>query len=1008
MYTVNMNDNKNVIYNNKQGNGNNNNLQDGTVVQGTIVSKENDTVTLEFEGNKTIKASSKDVKGNVGDVLDFAVKETKNGVELKQINQEGFAKIQEKIKANYNNELLEKDDRTTLDIEEKDILEEELDKRIELKQLKRKVNSGYGTVDSNAVRKLMSEGMDIGKLDMSVVSDFTAQFDQQQVKDIDNSEIKNILKNNNIDPSISQNVVTAFQDNGLSFNEGNVQAISNALSKLDDINANMDTVNPSLAIKDNKALTISNLYASKSAMPVEAKNVDMTEEVKNFLSKNNIGASVENVETALELLKNEVEITKENIDKVQFSKNELANIDKKDLIKGFVKGMQNDINPINLDLMTIQQNDKEIHSTNLQIISELKGIDDSNLAYLQENGIDFTLSNLIKNRERRANVPLDRNTLTAKRQMLEIQHKLTSEVSFNLANKGIEIDTVPLKNALDEIRKLESEAYGRTLRTMGANVTTQNIKAMSEVMDKVKTMESMTNDVYKKIVNKEIEFNINEVDKEITAQRAVQNYEDNQTVANPKFKDSFAKVRNQIAPLLDNLGIESNDFNVKGASILVRNKMDVTQENLDNVLLVDTKVTKLSEEFQPNMVAKMLKDNINPLDANVDDILNYIDEFNEEFGMSKEENIVKNLIKLEKDKTVSDEELKTIKSVYRAINQALKSESLGVGAFVNSEHDLTISNLLDSSKYIQRTKGNYSFMDEVVDDNRGVVDSSNRTNLTIKEQVQKQLNENMLSEIANTENIEVVKESVKNNNLDDVTIKDMYSKAVFNDKSETIENIDDALNRIRNTNAEEVKDFLINNEMPVSVNNAEVAKEVLKNESSQTKKLKDIVSKNEKIKEKLYNISDDNLEDVISEDKVVSNIIEEMQSNLLEFEVDEIVTQQALIRSMQFQDQLNKGNNGHYQLPVQLPISSETTNLNVFIPNKNALNNNEVDVVFSLSTENLGDVQITANIDEKAKSVQISLTSDNKQALSQLENDKDAVIDSLKKYGLENIQFEIV
>ncbi len=1011
MYSVNMNDNKMNVYNNKQ-HSSGNDLKKGDIIQGVIVGFKDSNALIEI-ADKTIETNKANISGNVGDKIDFEIISNKDGVQLRQLSKKEYALIEQNEKAKYNKNLLDKDDRNALDIEEKTTLQKEVERKIELANLKRKMKSDHNKFDENIVKKLVAEGIDIGEISITAMNSIEADI-QQDISKMPKSKVKEILGKNRVSKSDYDKIANEFKNNGLEFNNSNVMKVNNALQKFNNIIENIDNVNTSYAIRDGRELTINNLYASRGVP--NQKNIDegMTEQIKQFLSKNNIEVTEQNINSSLHLLSNEKEINADNIKKINFVNNELKNIDEAKLISNFVRALQNGNRPENINLTGLTDNVKQIHSTNMNILNEISNVDDKTLAFMQENDVQFTLSNIVENKNSNSssNALLNDGTLVAKRRMLEIQLKLTSDVSFSLANKGIEIDIMPLQEALNEIKKIENATYVNSLQRDGAIFSQQNVNNISGVFDKLQLFNETTNITYKKIINNEIQFNIDEISKEIISTRMAKNYEANQTVINPKFKDTFDKVKEQIAPLLEKLNIESNDMNVKASSILVKNKMDITQENIDNVLLVDTKMNELKSELQPNIVLKMLKEGINPLTTNIDDVLEYANNYYNENGIknSHNENIIKNLIRLEKDKSVSESQLQTVKSVYRAISQSVKND-IGVGALVNSEHDLTIANLLNNANYMEKGTGDNYYLDEALSD----TENANTEKLYIKQQPKSQLNGFLLNNIVKNNDINFIKQLAN----EDSTLKSLFNENGLVKDEISNEEIGQQLNRIENTNNEKVHDYLIKNNITPTIANMEIVKDILKNEFNQTTRLKNCVDKNEKIKEKLYNIENDNLEEVITEDSILPNILNElhtelddiisdMQSSDEKIDAKKLSMQQHLIQSMKFQDEFNKSNQSEYELPVLLPLSSEATNLKMFLPNKNALNNNESLIVFSLSTENLGDLTITANYDEKAKNVKISFDNENQKALQKLNQDKQYLIDNLKNLGIENVIFETI
>ncbi len=334
--------------------------------------------------------------------------------------------------------------------------------------------------------------------------------------------------------------------------------------------------------------------------------------------------------------------------------------------------------------------------------------------------------------------------VTAKRQLAEIQLRMTSEVSAMLAKKGIDVDTVPLKELVKELKNVEDELYKSKLSQAGAKPTAENVEQMRELYDNLANIKDLSFATYKEVIHKEIPFTINAMsesekqnrlenllEQELLKrqQQAAQSYENSQTQPNAKFGDSFAKVASQIEHLLDGIEVEATPENVRAAKILVKNKMEVNEENIQDIKIVDSKVTKVTRELHPIIAANMIKDGLKPADMKVDEVITYMNKFKELLGEDLTDKIASYIYEMDEAKELTQNQRDTMIGIYRMLYSIEKTNGRATGFVVKNEQELTLKNLMEASQYYDRTSAKYSDIDVRIDDNFGeleklVVDSN--------------------------------------------------------------------------------------------------------------------------------------------------------------------------------------------------------------------------------------------------------------------------------------------
>ena len=80
--------------------------------------------------------------------------------------------------------------------------------------------------------------------------------------------------------------------------------------------------------------------------------------------------------------------------------------------------------------------------------------------------------------------------ITARRQLEEIRLVMTSEANYALLKKGIQIDTQPLAQLVEELKETENSYYENLLRGQGVEATEENVSLFRETTEKVSDLKS--------------------------------------------------------------------------------------------------------------------------------------------------------------------------------------------------------------------------------------------------------------------------------------------------------------------------------------------------------------------------------------------------------------------------------------------------------------------------------------------------------------------------------------
>lgn len=634
---------------------------------------------------------------------------------------------------------------------------------------------------------------------------------------------------------------------------------------------------------------------------------------------------------------------------------------------------------------------------------------------------------------------LSPEVITAKRQLAEIQLKLTYESALRLAGKSIDINVEPIKEAVSELKKLEKEVYASSLKIAGAEVSDKNVEKMSGLFEKVSSLApEYSNNVYREIITHETDFTIEGIDSAVTAKfdKIIDTLDTFATVPSQRFGDVFSAVSDQLAHVLEINGISVNEENVDAAKILSLNNMDVTKENILQTKSINFKVSKTYNKLHPLVAAEMIKDGLNPVDMNIDDVISYIDKFDEKYTQESKEQIAENIMRVAENNEMSKTEKDAVISVYRMLDMVSKHSGAAIGTAIKNNVELTLGNLMEASKVFEKTKSKKDF-DVEVNDKFGLTEDVIVPEKNIRATIEKAVssanhsgrqnfnqtsvfdnqNDNTLSlqnasgeerkifithkneaeymnavfdELVKSADPQKITDIIKSGNnpisdsiekfLKNIKKNNRVHNNNINFEKETIKNVMEQIKQMSNSPSNVIS-WLNKNNIPVTMTNFGVASGIIKNPFKQGKDLEKFErdSKESKITfgNKISSTELEALKNGKKPDEVVNELIEEVDGAL-----------EAIIGagdSDEIDLLLKQASNIKKSLSVQNQVNKSDSGyfqLPVRMSEGNIINlnmyvaenaSNELNKTFiSFETENLGVVQVYMTISEKNISLEIN------------------------------------
>lgn len=322
--------------------------------------------------------------------------------------------------------------------------------------------------------------------------------------------------------------------------------------------------------------------------------------------------------------------------------------------------------------------------------------------------------------------------LTARRQLEEIRLRMTAEVNVKLIKSGFAIDTAPMEELVEALRKAEAEIAAIYFPEDGEAVAKYEQYQHTETV--VKELPGLPAQLLGPWSLEDHAGTLEEFYSEgKNLQRAFEKagaeYETLMTAPRRDLGDSIRKAFSNVDDILQDMGLDVQDVNRRAVRILAYNRMSVTVENIQRVTTADQQVQAVIDKMTPASVLKMIREGANPLEMSLDELGNYFDKQQEGFEEASE-SYSRFLYGLEQNKQITEEERSAFIGIYRMLHQIDASDGAAIGALVNTGAELQFANLLAAVR-----SNRFKSMDVKVSENFGETLEVIRKGESITEQI---------------------------------------------------------------------------------------------------------------------------------------------------------------------------------------------------------------------------------------------------------------------------------
>ena len=317
--------------------------------------------------------------------------------------------------------------------------------------------------------------------------------------------------------------------------------------------------------------------------------------------------------------------------------------------------------------------------------------------------------------------------LTKHRQLEEVRLLMTKEANLTLLRRGVNIETQPLEDLVEQLKKAEREFYAPVLGNKDSDY--ESSEADITELDNRIDLYKQTRDVIERIPHLPVRaiadtafsegLTLSRIADEGTAraaayERAGEAYEALMTAPRADMGDSIRKAFRNVDDILTDLDIDTNDANRKAVRTLGYAGMMINKENIDTVRNATGSVERVISLMTPAKTLSMIREGHNPLSENIFELERSLSE--ESFEESAEK-YSKFLLRMEKSGNITEDEKRSFIGMYRLFDKIEKQDGKVIGNVLSSGRELTLENMLEASRSNRHMNAEY-----VIDDDFGFLE----------------------------------------------------------------------------------------------------------------------------------------------------------------------------------------------------------------------------------------------------------------------------------------------
>lgn len=308
--------------------------------------------------------------------------------------------------------------------------------------------------------------------------------------------------------------------------------------------------------------------------------------------------------------------------------------------------------------------------------------------------------------------------LSSRRLLEEVRLSMTAEVNVKLLSSGFSIDTAPMEELIDALKEAESQVAQRYFPENQEAV--ESYRLMNQTNASVAEIKYQPADSLGMFVTRSAEdITLSQFHREgqilrDTYVKAGETYEALMTAPRSDLGDNIRKAFANVDDLIMGLEMDISEENRRAVRILGYNSMSITAENIDTVKLADRQVTDIVSRMTPSAVLGMIRDGMNPLEADFEQLRDYFSAKELTENDKEVQDYANYLYALERQNEITEEERSGYIGIYRLLHQIEKSDGAAIGAVLHEQAELSFSNLISAVR-----SGRFGALDVKISDEFG-------------------------------------------------------------------------------------------------------------------------------------------------------------------------------------------------------------------------------------------------------------------------------------------------
>jgi len=648
-----------------------------------------------------------------------------------------------------------------------------------LKEIEQVVKELVETMTNQDVKKMLEQDLSPEKISLEMMAKVVKHNKEalryqkiEVLKEEVEKEVQQLRDQYQKSPEVEK-IVQALKEHNLPVRNKQVEKVVEMLDKIQKIEnqASEKWIN---LLKLGGSTTVKEAYKASHTPVIQQSNkalekVDVEDLVSEHLKKLEVQPTKKNQAVAIQMLKHNLDITKEHII-FALNPKEKINAEPVETTIGRIVDLLEQQIPIETLSIKLEGLEREevvkvktevidqvsIKSKTMletkQLMLALSQVTDTQILSASMDETQVNLEKLFQAPKEVVTPPTSQQAqkaLVNKIKLEEIRLKMTIEAATKLRDQGLEIETEPLVKVVEALKGYERQMVIDIAKIHDIIPTQQVVDQAVETLDYMQKLATLPKEVVvefaiiKKAVclkdltrvkekNQMPHFVLSENRPKHYVMHA---YELSGTKVRKDLGDKVEKIFDQIQPLLEKMAIEPTTSAIKAVESLIRNQMPITEKAVTEIQLIQAKATRITKNMHPHLVLEMIKSGITPLELDLDETLQFIDQYALEFGETEPEKMSRLIWELEQSGRMTEAERTSLMGIYRTFDTVVRAQGAATGFLIKNNQSLTIDHLFEAAKFIQRTGQIKASITAEIDDNFGRLEKINYPEMPIKEQV---------------------------------------------------------------------------------------------------------------------------------------------------------------------------------------------------------------------------------------------------------------------------------